>query len=433
LGTSWTDELLDSLRLETDPVADDVVTQHFSDRPGDPPHTIFRHLVRSADVPAEARSDAVDGFLSERPPPPDWADPALVRRGELVFSQFAPEILTSLLFASLPEAYAAAKGVQVLPLTARLATDTKRRLVETTQMVVDVMSPGGLVAGAPGYMDARRVRLMHAAVRYLILNDPLVIRTCDPAERGPHWCVDWGEPVNQEDLLGTLMTFTRVIFESLDRLGVDLGHEDAHAYLHSWNIVGHLLGIRADLLPIDMASAVALTEAIRRRQYAPSRAGREMAAALVDLAESEMHPPGHGPRAPGDDPLHDRRPGGRHGRRPALGRDRAGVRPGPPAADPAVAGRPARPVPPGGGRAGQPVAGAGLARLRAGRRPAGLRPADPPRRSLAGAGQLAGNGFLNSAACCWRDRNRLKMKFMRWWRSRQSWAPEPTAVPPVWS
>jgi hypothetical protein len=297
--TGWTDGLLDALRLETDPPADDVVASHFADRPGDPPHTIFRHLVRSADVPPEARSDAVAAFLDDRPPLPDWADPALVRRGELVFSQFAPEILTSLLFASLPEAYAAAKGVQVLRLTARLATDTKRRLVETTQMVVDVMAPGGLAVGGTGYQDARRVRLMHAGVRYLILNDPLVIRTCAADERGPHWCADWGQPINQEDLLGTLMTFTRVIFQALARLGIDLGEDDARAYLHSWNVVGHLLGIRPDLLPIDLGSAVELTDAIRRRQYAPSRAGREMAAALVDLAESEMHPRAmaHVPRA----------------------------------------------------------------------------------------------------------------------------------------
>jgi hypothetical protein len=166
-------------------------------------------------------------------------------------------------------------------------------------MVVDVMAPGGLAVGGPGYTDARRVRLMHAGVRHLIASDPLVVKTCDPAERAPHWCADWGEPINQEDLLGTLMTFTRVIFESMTKLGVDLDASDAEAYLHAWNVVGHLLGIRPDLLPIDMASAVELTDAIRRRQYRASEAGRDMAAALLELAESEMHPRlmAHVPRA----------------------------------------------------------------------------------------------------------------------------------------
>jgi hypothetical protein len=95
------------------------------------------------------------------------------------------------------------------------------------------------------------------------------------------------------------MTFTQVIFEALAKQGIDLDETDEHAYLHSWNVVGHLLGIRADLLPIDRDSAAELTAAIRRRQYAPSAAGREMAAALLHLAESETHPRAlaHLPRA----------------------------------------------------------------------------------------------------------------------------------------
>lgn len=285
----WTDELLDGLRLEGDPGADAVVAAHFEARPDAPPHDLVRRIAAHEALASADQPDEVSRFLADEPPQPAWAEPARIRIGEQFFEQWSPQILVSLLLASLPEAYAGAKGVQVLHLTGRLATDTTRRLVETTQMVVDVMTPGGLEVGGRGYRTARRVRLMHAGVRRLIAEDARINRTCDESS-GPRWCSEWGVPINQEDLLGTLMTFTVTIFESLPKLGVRFDEAGAAAYLHSWNIVGHLLGIRPDLLPVDMASASALSAAIRRRQQAASPEGVEMTAALVDMAASFVRP-----------------------------------------------------------------------------------------------------------------------------------------------
>jgi hypothetical protein len=289
---TWDDELLDGLRRQDDPEGDAVVRAHAAsgEDGGPPPVELIRAIARTGRMaPAGSPVGALAAWDAARPPLPDWADPAVIRKGEQFFEESGPAILASLLLASLPEAYAGAKGVQVLHLTARLATDTRRRLMETLQMVVDVMTPGGLLPGAAGYRDARRVRLMHAAVRHLIRTDPRVPATCDPTV-APRWCADWGVPVNQEDLLGTLMTFTVTVFEALARMGITVEDDAAEAYLHAWSVVGHLLGIREDLLPIDRAGAEALAAAIRRRQYAPSIEGREMMAALSTVAAAEMRP-----------------------------------------------------------------------------------------------------------------------------------------------
>jgi hypothetical protein len=287
----WTDDRLDELRRTGDPLADDLVARFFKDEGPELPRHLLGRLVIHDDLPEGDRSPAVDAYFREQPPLPAWADPHRIRRGEAIFCEWGPLVGASLFCASLPDSYAAARGVQVLHLTARLATDTQRRIYETAQMVVDVMSPGGLSVGAAGYREARRVRLMHAAVRHLIQHDSAVAHTCDPKARGPHWCDQWGLPVNQEDLLGTLMTFTVVIFESLRRFGVRLSEEDAESYLHAWNVVGHLLGIKEELLPIELSSAEELWAAVRRRQWAPSPEGAEMTAALIRLLEGEM-PPG---------------------------------------------------------------------------------------------------------------------------------------------
>ena len=55
-------------------------------------------------------------------------------------------------------------------------------------------------------------------------------------------------PINQEDLLGTLTTFTVVVIESLEKMGVTVSDEHRDGYLHTWLVVGHLLGIDYDRL-----------------------------------------------------------------------------------------------------------------------------------------------------------------------------------------
>ena len=71
------------------------------------------------------------------------ADPDLVRAGQEVFGAYGPQLGMGLFMASLPADYAFAKGVQVLAATTRLTRDPKRRYVETGQMIIDAMTPGG--------------------------------------------------------------------------------------------------------------------------------------------------------------------------------------------------------------------------------------------------------------------------------------------------
>ena len=44
------------------------------------------------------------------------------------------------------------------------------------------------------------------------------------------WDRAWGVPVNQEDLLETLLTFTEIVFEVFDRTGVVYSEDDADAF-----------------------------------------------------------------------------------------------------------------------------------------------------------------------------------------------------------
>jgi len=212
--------------------------------------------------------------------PPHDADD--VRRAQRFFVDFGVPVSLSLFCASLPSAYASWRGVKVLHLTARLETDVRRRIMETGQFLMDVMTPGGLEPAGQGVRAIQRVRLVHATVRHLIEE----VAASDPAV----WRPEWGRPISQEELVGTLMSFSYVVAEPLPRLGLDVTADDAEAYRACWNVVGTMLGVDEGLLPSSMAESADLVAAIRRRQYGSSPEGIELTGALVQFLEH--HTPG---------------------------------------------------------------------------------------------------------------------------------------------
>jgi hypothetical protein len=66
-----------------------------------------------------------------------------------------------------------------------------------------------------------------------------------------------GLPCNQEELAYTLLTFGYVYLRSMRRLGLALNREDEEAFLHAWNVMGHVLGIDRALMPDTMREAEA--------------------------------------------------------------------------------------------------------------------------------------------------------------------------------
>jgi hypothetical protein len=272
---TWDDAFLDSLRTQADPDADTVVSELFAGT-GDTTSAFRTLVVQHRDV---SNADLA-AFIDGKQETPSWLDPQRVEAGQELFARWGSHVFTALYAAALPSAYACWRGVQVLGLTARLETDTKRRLNETAQFHLDVMVPGGLEFGARGYADVRHVRLMHAAVRWLVQNDARV-----------HWDPTWGTPINQEDLLETLLTFTEIVFEVFDKTGVACSEADADTYLHTWSLIGYYLGVRPDLLPLTRAQTSVLMPIVRRRQFGRSESGRALTAALLEQG-TRLVPPG---------------------------------------------------------------------------------------------------------------------------------------------
>jgi ER-bound oxygenase mpaB/B'/Rubber oxygenase, catalytic domain len=258
---------LELLRNVGDDLADNAVAAFFAEVERRTPGELFGQLVRHVKLPEEAQLPAIRKYLAEAGRQPDWIDPAAVARGQEFFNRLVIHQFTALYLSSLPNSYAAAKGVQVLRLTGRLQTDTMRRLNETGQFLMDIAAPKAMDEGGIGIDRIVHVRLMHAAVRWMILHDQLVTRVTDLAPSVTEsdelvWSSSWGIPANQEDLLGTWLTFTGVVYDAFDASGVDYSEQNLADHLHLWRLVAHYLGIEPDLIPRNRSDANVLRERI---------------------------------------------------------------------------------------------------------------------------------------------------------------------------
>lgn len=271
-GQLGSDTLLDALREHGDPVADEVIHALFQDGQVRAANSVMKQLVHNEQVAPEQLAPPLRAYFEHTLRLPAWADPALLRLGEAVFGRHGPQVVVALCCASLPACYAAAHGVQVLHLTARLHSDAYRRILETAQLVVDVLAPGGLGPSGRGLRSVQKVRLLHAAVRHLL-------------HRSGKWDAAWGEPINQEDMAQTVLTFSTVVLRSLEKLGVTLTREERRGYYHVWRVVGFGLGVDERLLPETPEEGERLFDTIARRQFRESPEGREMMVALLDLME----------------------------------------------------------------------------------------------------------------------------------------------------
>jgi ER-bound oxygenase mpaB/B'/Rubber oxygenase, catalytic domain len=272
----WTDSFLDEMRETADPPADRAIRAVFEVGDLAAVQGVLNTLTRDNDIVPGNLPAPVREYLEGLPSIPEPERPLIIE-GQELFTEHGPEILMILGCYSLPAAYAARKGVQVLYRTGYLQQRTNMRLFQTSQMVIDVMTPGGLGPKGQGRITAQKVRLMHAAIRHLLQSDP-----ANP------WPAEFGVPINQEDLAGTLMTFTHVIRDGLNKLGVSSWPP---GYLNAWQAIGRILGIVPELIPATPDEATELCAIIDRRQISPSPEGRALTSALLQMLE-HYSPPG---------------------------------------------------------------------------------------------------------------------------------------------
>ena len=306
----WTDKYLDLMRFEADPAADSVVDAVYASHKLDGVNRILMNMVRNTDPPPPEVQQKIDRYFADNSVLPAWIELPKVELAEDLFSRHGMLATTILCCASLPECYLDRADVPVLASTTQLQDHVYRRIWETSHMVITVMQPGGMdpaPAAAPGAKPKKRrrakptdddratpgegircclkVRLMHAAIRHLLLaNDPpaggkgelgraLAVQKWDPAS---------GQPINQESMAYVILTFSFVGLRGLDQFGAHPTPEEREAYVHAWSVVGHMMGVHDDLLARNFDDAQYLFETLKRRRAGASKDGAALTKALLE-------------------------------------------------------------------------------------------------------------------------------------------------------
>lgn len=267
----YDDAFLEALRAEGDEVPDRIIAELERDGQVDQVNAIMRLLIQNNQGIPEELPDNVEFWLRDTSVLPDWVDRARIDRASALFVEHGVTISLILSTAALVECYAARKGVKVLTFSYRLGQNAYRRVAESAQFVILVMSPGGLYDNGQGIKAIQKVRLMHSAIRYLIR------RTGRWDEAG------LGAPICQEDMAGTLMSFSCIVIRNLRKLGVHVTDDQADDFQYFWAVVGEMLGIRRDVIPQTFAEAELLTDTVARRHHGPSPEGIAMTRALFEM------------------------------------------------------------------------------------------------------------------------------------------------------
>ena len=268
------DQLIDALE-RSDPLADAVVAAL-----AESPLRAADAVDRAFDAPHDpALPEPLRALIAAAAARPAWLDDArLDAAGRLFYRAGALGGLV-LALRSLVAGYCAPAGNKPLVFSGRLREQAPRRLAETSRFVTAVCAPGGLRYGGPGMRITLKVRLMHAQVRRLL------------GQSGRWDLARWSLPINQHDMLATVLLFSVVFTDGLRILGLDLRDDDGDTYLHLWRWVGVLIGVEPDLLPWSEAEARRDIQLIELTQGPPDDDSRALTAAILRLPFDTAHDP----------------------------------------------------------------------------------------------------------------------------------------------
>ncbi|MBI1836168.1 MAG: DUF2236 domain-containing protein [Flavobacteriia bacterium] len=280
----WTESFLKSMSYQTDPVAEEIIHDIVLGDDFSELRQLFMSLNDNNDIEKGNDLDqSVYNYFNTNMDLPLWADESKIALAQEVYVRYGPQVSLILNFYALPLCYSCKNGAKVLAATGRLTGANKdvgrtfRRLFETSKIVMDVMTPGGLSPDGAGIVTAKKVRLYHAAIRYFLLHEKYNPEGWDIEEMGA--------PINQEEMAGTLMSFSALIISGLELLGAKLTEKEKDAYIHLWIVVGYFMGVDSKLYPKNNKEGWDLGIAIIQRNQDSSEDCKLLTKSLMDFSE----------------------------------------------------------------------------------------------------------------------------------------------------
>ncbi|MEM1136557.1 MAG: oxygenase MpaB family protein, partial [Bacteroidota bacterium] len=185
----YSDNFLAEKRLKGDLLADEAITSLFTNANAASFSELLKNDWKNNDPLPKQLPKKLNTFFQKTQILPAWADNKKMKKATKFFANYSGDVMGLLGSLALPYCYAAADGAKVLYFSERIKKDTTKRLAETGQFVIDVLSPDAFEPEGKAIRSIQKVRLIHAAIRYHIL-------------KSGKWNKAWGYPINQEDMAG---------------------------------------------------------------------------------------------------------------------------------------------------------------------------------------------------------------------------------------
>ncbi|RKD90224.1 oxygenase MpaB family protein [Mangrovibacterium diazotrophicum] len=272
----WKGIDLEQLRHEMDDPADAAVLAVYKDSSdftvlGD----ILKKMATNDGFSSSKLPDEMQHFLAKEIDYPfTEGDISLFQQTHEIWKKKGMYFVFILFFRALPYTYMAEKPANVLRITKLLRDHTERRVFETAQFVFDVMDEEWWMPQKRGLLTALKIRIMHAAMRHIILKSDMM---------GEEWDAKWGMPISQEDLIATNQVFSLEFFKGMEMLGEPLTADEQRAWFHTWKTIGRIMGVKEELIAGNVEEAWSLQHAVYAHLFKDkTEAGIPLAEALVE-------------------------------------------------------------------------------------------------------------------------------------------------------
>nr|WP_239022041.1 oxygenase MpaB family protein [Nocardioides yefusunii] len=230
--------------------------------------------VNNRDTVPTGIPDPLRGWIADNAKLPSWADKKM-----LTHSTDVNRRLDTHLFIL----YGIGGGLMstVIPREARSVywskggSDMQDRAAKTFSFGYDLAQIGAFDPGGQFLVTATKTRMVHSAVRHLL-------------PQSPHWraAADETIPISNADILVTYHSTGTYARTKLRSWGFLQNRKDDEAFLHSWQVALHMLGVQEQFIPESWADAEEQSRHVLTPILAPTVEGRDLAEQLLQMPRS---------------------------------------------------------------------------------------------------------------------------------------------------
>ncbi|TDC57098.1 DUF2236 domain-containing protein [Actinomadura sp. KC345] len=151
--------------------------------------------------------------------------------------------------------------------------DMRDRITKTAKLGYDIGTANAFKPNGEMIVTCVKTRLAHAGVRHLL-------------PQSPHWqkVADEEKPISQADIMVTWHSLPTTVMQNLVKWKIPIPADDSAAFLHSWQVTAHLLGVLDEYIPNSWDEANAQARQVLDPILAPTPEGIKLADMLLNLA-----------------------------------------------------------------------------------------------------------------------------------------------------